>query len=199
MKQNYLYILLFFTALGLSQERKVYVIKDSIVLATPAKNKKGFLDKLHPFRQLSLSTSLRLNPIYGKTNNSNNDAGAFFLPDGISLHAGMGYHINQTFALTASTGVDWNIGTKLFNVPVYASALFNISVADGQSMLLQYGAGYNVAIGQGNLSGVYQKFRVGYVFDILGIFAEINNYGYPFKDAPTMATLNLGVQVHIFR
>jgi hypothetical protein len=141
---------------------------------------------------------LRLNPDYGKTNDSDENKETYLLPDGVSLHAGLGVHIDQTLAFTLNSGFDWHVDAGLFSVPIYASALLNLTVADGQSILLQYGYGHAFAIAHGDISGTYQKFRLGYCLDIVGIFAEINSYGYAWKDAPKMTAINLGFLVSIF-
>ncbi|MES2485948.1 MAG: hypothetical protein V4581_08405 [Bacteroidota bacterium] len=199
MKHIYLFVLFLFTLAAHAQNRTVYVVKnDSLAKPSPKTDGDSFFDNLNPFAQFAGSIPLRYNPEYGNTNTSNGDAATYFLPDGLSMHGGMGFHIGQTLAFTANSGFDWHIETGLFSVPVYGSAILNIRYSDEESILLQYGYGRAFAIGHGNLSGGYQKFRVGYVIDILGIFAEINNYGYAWKDAPTMSSINFGVQLFVF-
>jgi hypothetical protein len=179
-----------------AQNRTVYVIKNDSVNKPVNFDKSSFWDDFEDFNQFGISFPLRINPEYGAENGNN---ATQYLPDGLSIHGGMGWHISQAFALTANTGFDWQVGKGLFSVPVYTGMLLNISVNDEESILLQYGYGHAFAIGHGRLNGTYQKFRIGYHIDILGIFAEINNYGYPWKDEATMSTINLGVSVFVFR
>ncbi|KOS06705.1 hypothetical protein AM493_12185 [Flavobacterium akiainvivens] len=193
-------LLLLFISFGtFAQNRTAYIIKNDNINKPVNFKKSSFWDDFEGFNQFTLSTPLRLNPQYGDTNNSSRNSITRYLPDGLSAHGGMGWHINQNFTLTANTGFDWHIDAGLFSVPVYASALLNININNENSILLQYGYGHAFTIGHGDLSGTYQKFRLGYCMDILGIFAELNNYGYPWKDAPTMASINLGVSVFVFR
>ena len=199
MKHIYLLVLVMLTLTAHAQNRTVYVVKnDSLAKPQPKINSDRFFDNLNPFAQFAGSIPLRYNPVYGKTNTSGGSTATHFLPDGLSMHGGVGFHIRQTVAITANSGFDWHIETGLFSVPVYGSAILNIRYSDEESIMLQYGYGRAFAIGHGNLSGEYQKFRVGYVMDILGIFAEINNYGYTWKDAPTMSSINFGVQLFVF-
>lgn len=182
-----------------AQDRTVYIIKNDSIKKPARIDKAGFWDNFEGFNQFTLSTPLRLNPQYGDTSNTNGNSATFFLPDGVSLHGGLGWHVSQNIAFTANTGFDWHIDAGLFSVPVYAGALLNIDISDENSILLQYGYGRAFAIGHGDLNGAYQKFRVGYCMDILGIFAELNSYGYPWKDAPEMASINLGLSLYVFR
>jgi hypothetical protein len=196
---RYLYILLFISFSTFAQQRTVYIIKSDSIKRPAHIDKTSFWNDFENFNQFALSTPLRLNPVYGDTNNSNGNAATCFLPDGLSLHVGIGWHVSQNIAFTANTGFDWHVNTGLFSVPVYAGALLNVYITDEQSLLLQYGYGRAFAIGHSDLNGAYQKFRIGYCMDILGIFAEINGYGYPWKDAPTMAAINLGLSLYVFR
>jgi len=181
-----------------AQNRTVYIVKnDSLARPKPVRND-NFLDEFSLFGQAALSTPLRFNPDYGKTNDSDEDAATCLLPDGLSIHGGFGVHLDQALALTVNSGFDWHADANLFSVPVYASALLNIRLSDENSFMLQYGYGRAFAIGHGHLAGTYEKLRVAYVIDIVGIFAEINQYGYAWKDAPEMSGVNLGIQVFVF-
>jgi len=152
----------------------------------------GFFSEFAPFSQFAISFPFRSNPEYGETNNSDSNNN-WFIPDGLSAHGGFGVHVYESIAFSANTGVDWQITPKLVSVPVYGSVLLNPSVSDESSILIQAGLGKAFAIGHGDISGTYQKYRLGYFTNYYGIYGEINFYGYAWNDAPQMSTINVGI------
>ncbi|MXN92120.1 hypothetical protein GR160_12875 [Flavobacterium sp. Sd200] len=177
------------------QDTTVFITKDE----EPEKQKgSGFFEEFGKFSMFTLSLPLRVNPEHGQNDNNSGNSN-WFLPDGLSAHGGFGTHVAESFIFSTNTGIDWHIATKLVSVPVYGSIVLTPSLSDKTSLLLQAGLGYTFAIGRGDVSGLYQKYRIGLTSEnAAGIFAEVNFYGYAWKDAPQMGSINLGICLLIF-
>ena len=71
---------------------------------------------------------------------------------------------------------------------------------DDKSILLQAGLGHSFAIGRGNLSGTYQKYRLGLVLgELLIIHADVSLFGYKVEgsniNTNQSGTLSIGVSI----
>jgi hypothetical protein len=159
------------------------------------KEKTPFFGEAAAFSTFSISI-----PIRGNDSDSGDDEDrSWFLPDGITAHGGFGVHATETFALSANAGIDGIISEKLVAAPVYASLLINPSVSDGASLYFQGGVGYAFALGRGDLSGVYQKYRIGFTNDEdKGVFIEVNSYGFGVYNNTNIYSINLGVSFFNF-
>lgn len=119
-------------------------------------------------------------------------------PDGINLHAGYGVHSTETLAISAHTGIDGLISEKLVAIPVYGSLLLHPKISEKTSLVFQAGIGWSFALGRGDLSGLYQKYRVGYTTNNTGFFLEVNAYGFGIYDIHQVASLNVGITLFKF-
>lgn len=182
-------LLLLSSCLAHAQNTTVFITSTE----EPEKRKgSGFFDDFGKFSQFTVSFPFRANPEYGQSYNNANNSN-WFLPDGLSAHAGFGGHVYESIGFTANTGVDWQITPKAVIVPVYGSLIVNPSIDEESSILLQAGLGRSFAIGHGDVSGTFQKYRVGYISNYFGIFAEANYYGFPWKGIAQISTINLGI------
>jgi hypothetical protein len=163
------------------------------------KEKNGFFDSAGAFSNFSLSVPFRGNPEYGTNDPNDTNKGTWFIPDGISFQGGFGVHATETFALSLNTGIDGLITPKLVAVPVYGSLLINPAINDDSTLFLQIGVGRAFAIGRGDLSGVYQKYRLG-ASDSgnTGIFIELNFYGFGLYDIRQVSSINIGISIFNF-
>jgi hypothetical protein len=107
----------------------------------------------------------------------------------------MAGHLKKWVALSANTGVDWRIKQKLVSVPVYAALTLNPHFNKETSVMLQAGLGHAFAIGRGDLSGTYQKYRAGIFFNDILIFADASMFGFPLEDTPEMGSFTLGISL----
>lgn len=150
------------------------------------------------FYQLALGVSFNLNSRRGETDVSGDDED-FFIPDGLSLHAGYGLHLKKWIGISANTGIDWRVNPKLVNVPVYALLTLNPHFNKGTSFLAQAGIGHAFALGRGNLNGTYQKYRIGIHFnDNWLIFADASLFGYELKDIRQTGAFTVGLSILAF-
>jgi hypothetical protein len=187
------FIIFFATLCCFSQETTVFITGEG----SDTKSKSSFLDDFGIFSQFAVSLPFRANPNY--TNAADNDE-YWFVPDGISAHAGFGAHVFESIGFSLNTGVDWHGTPKLVSVPVYGSIMLTPSISDTSGILLQAGFGEAFAIGHGRKGGFYQKYRAGYIDEEgnFGFFAEVNFYGYSWKDAGQMGSVNLGMCFFLF-
>lgn len=100
-----------------------------------------------------------------------------FAFDGLSLNGGAGIHLKKWAALGINTGIDSRISAKLVAVPVYGTVTLNPHFGGDASVLMQYGYGHAFAIGRGDLSGAYSKYKLG---------VHIDNYILIYLDATTI-------------
>jgi hypothetical protein len=145
--------------------------------------------------QFSFSIPLSVNPRRGEADQYSQENDSWLIPDGISAHGGAGFHLKKWVALSANTGVDWRIKQKLVSVPVYAALTLNPHFNKETSVMLQAGLGHAFAIGRGDLSGTYQKYRAGIFFNDILIFADASMFGFPLEDTPEMGSFTLGISL----
>lgn len=161
--------------------------------------RKGLFSEVGAFSNFSFSAPFRANPAYGTNDPYNEGNGTWFIPDGINIQGGFGVHATKTIALSINSGIDGLISPKLVAVPVYASIIINPHLNEDTSLFLQAGVGHSFALGRGDLSGLYQKYRVG-VGDTegIGFFIEANYYGFGLYDIKQISSLNLGFCIFNF-
>lgn len=104
----------------------------------------------------------------------------------------------SVIGLSLNTGFDVVAQQKLFSVPVYASIVLTPRVSSESSILLQYGFGKSFAIGRGNLSGYYNKFRIGFGDDII-IFADLSLNGFAVRNIKKTGSISLGLTIPAFK
>ncbi len=187
-------VLLLCASYGFSQEgNTVFITKE---IKDEKKERKSFFGEAGAFSNFSISVPFRANTLRGVNDPDTGEktSESWFLPDGINFHGGFGVHSTETFALSINTGIDGMITPKLVAVPVYASLLINPRFSEDSTLALQYGIGRAFALGRGDLSGLYQKYRLGFTTgDKMGFFIEANYYGFGLRDIRQVSTINLGI------
>lgn len=163
------------------------------------KEKRPLFGETGIFSNFSFSLPFRANPEYGTNDPYNENSGTWFIPDGINFQGGFGIHATKTIALSINSGIDGLITPKLVAVPVYASLIINPHLNEDTSLFFQAGVGHAFALGRGDLSGVYQKYRLG-VGDTegIGFFIEANYYGFGLGNLKQVSTINLGISLFNF-
>jgi len=145
-----------------------------------------------------ISVPFRGNETYGEIDENGNRSDYWFLPDGIGAKFGYGIHFSEWIGLSLNTGFDVVAQQKLFSVPVYASIVLTPRINDDVSLLFQYGLGKSFAIGRGNLSGYYNKFRIG-VGDEIIIFADVSLNGFAVRNIENTGSISLGLTIPVFK
>jgi len=174
-----------------SHAQTVYITRD----ITDTKEKKPFFGKIGAFSNFSFSLPFRANPEYGTNDPYTGEQNkSWFLPDGLNFQGGFGFHTGQTIALSLNAGIDGMISPKLVAAPVYGSIILRPKFNDDTAMIFQYGIGKAFALGRGDLSGLYQKYRLGFTDDEnLGFFVEANYYGFGVYDIKQVSTISIGI------
>lgn len=147
------------------------------------------------FSQFVLGVPFNANPNQGKIDPATGETESWLIPDGISLHAGAGIHFKKWIGISANSGIDWRLKQKLVSLPVYGSVIINPHFNKETSIFLQAGLGQAYAIGRGSLSGTYQKYRIGFLFDSLLLFADASLFGYPLKGIEQTGTFTVGISL----
>lgn len=160
------------------------------------KEKTPLFGEAAAFSNFTFSLPFKANENYDRYDDYDD---SWFLPDGITFHGGFGVHTTRTIAVSANAGIDGLISSKLVAAPVYGSLLLNIKFNDDTTMYAQAGIGKAFALGRGDLSGLYQKYRIGFSNgEHLGFFAEVNYYGFSVYDTKQLGTFNLGISLFNF-
>lgn len=152
------------------------------------------------FAQLALSVPLRGNPDEGNDDyyEDNDDPSVFdyVVPDGIGAHLGYGVFYNSWIGISANTGIDFVGQQKLVTTPVYGMLTLTPFLKQEYGLLFQVGLGHTFALGRGNLSGTYQKYRLGAIIGgQLSIHFEANLYGFPIYDFREAGSISIGVSL----
>jgi len=153
------------------------------------------------FGQLSISIPVRATPERSEsdTYDDTNTVFDYILPDGLSAHFGYGIHHNNWVGLSADVGIDYIISEKLVTAPIYGSLFFSPKIWENTNIYLQAGYGKAFALGRGDLSGTYQKYRFGLIFDEhITLYIEGNYYGFPLHEMKEAGSINFGVSFFNF-
>jgi hypothetical protein len=178
-------LLLLFILPACAQDTTVFITKSLQESEEP----KGF------FTQYSFAIPLKIYSERGQPDQFKQQNDYWYIPDGLSVHAGAGLHLKKWIAISANTGLDWRIEQKLVSAPVYGSIIVNPHFNKETSLFLQAGLGHAFALGRGALSGTYQKYRVGILFDDLIVFADTSFFGYPLKNVGETGNVTIGISI----
>lgn len=173
----------------------VYITGD----VTPDEDKEKYTGK-YIFSQFALSMPFRANPDSGEVmDEETGETESWFLPDGISAYGSFGVHYKYWVGIAVNAGLEGRIQPKLVSVPVYASVLFNPQFNGESGLLIEYGYGRAFALGRGDLSGAYSKFKIGFIADNEYYFyidfsrTDIQIYEFNF-----LRSVSLGISIFDF-
>jgi len=135
----------------------------------------------------------------GKRIEGSDDTESAFLPDGLKAHAGFGAHLKEWTGISVNGGIDYQINPKLVFTPVYGTVFLNPHFGMDSSFVLEAGYGWAFALGRGDLSGFYQKYRLGYMnSDRISIFIEYNQMGFTYNDYKLVGGISIGLSIYNF-
>lgn len=120
----------------------------------------------------------------------------WFLPDGLQARYGFGVDENETFGASVMLGLDWKAKQKMVNLPVFVNLRFSPELGNG-NLFLEYGIGKAFALGRGDLSGLFQRYKLGYGNLKTSLFLELSNYGYKINNEK-LVYISIGISVSKF-
>lgn len=186
------YLLLFFCSCSFGQTVFITAEQDTL----KKKKEERIQDRNFKFIQHAFSLSFSRNPNANEVNEYNGKKESWFIPDGLSFHTGYGTHLNHWLGISVNSGIDSSLRQKLVAVPVYGSLFLNPHFNEDSSMLFQAGFGRSFALGRGDLSGFYQKYRLGIMSeDEICLFVDLSFYGYSPHDTQQISTFTLGISL----
>ncbi len=198
MRKIFFFLFTFLSTTTFSQTQKdTLTDKKSHLESYKEQEKSKPLSENGQFIMFDITVPLRGNETYGEIDENGNRSDYWFLPDGIGAKIGYGIHFSEWIGLSLNTGFDVVAQQKLFSVPVYASIVLTPRINDDLSLFLQYGFGKSFAIGRGNLSGYYNKFRVGLGDEII-IFADVSVNGFGVRNIENSGSFSLGLTIPVF-
>ncbi|MFY7740102.1 MAG: hypothetical protein ACOVQC_06260 [Flavobacterium sp.] len=200
MRKIFFFLFTFLSITTFSQIQKDTIIdKKSHLESYLEQEKSKPLSENGQFFIFDISVPFRGNETYGEIDENGNRSDYWFLPDGFGAKFGYGIHFSEWIGLSLNTGFDVVAQQKLFSVPVYASIVLTPSVSSESSILLQYGFGKSFAIGRGNLSGYYNKFRIGFGDEEFLFFADLSLNGFNVRNIENTGSISLGLTIPVFK
>jgi hypothetical protein len=143
------------------------------------------------FSQFELALPIKYNPDHSEENTT------WFVPNGIVARYGYGVDYDETFGISLHTGLDFKGKQKVVNVPVFANLRFSPEIGESTNVVFEYGVGKAFALGRGDLSGVFQRYKLGLVSQMkAGLFVEYANYGYKINNEQ-LRYLSVGFTVYV--
>lgn len=199
MKKIILILLTFISFLSFSQTQKDSLSKKKSHLESYYEKEKATpLSDNGQFFIFDISLPFRANKTYGEIDDNGNRSDYWFLPDGIGAKFGYGIHFSEWLCLGVNTGFDVVAQQKLVSTPIYASISLT-RISEDASILVQFGYGKSFAIGRGNLSGYYKKFRIGVGDEKLVVFADLSLNGFPIYEVENSGSISLGISYLLFK
>ena len=148
--------------------------------------------------QFDVTVALRGNPDANIVDEYTQKKGTWFVPDGLGAKLGYGVHYKKWLALGIHSGVNWEWTDKLVVVPVFANFRLSPKVGEDTRITLQLGLGKAMALGRGDLIGVYKKISLGLQSDDLLLFIELNHYALPIRKQKDSGNISLGISLISF-
>ncbi|WP_298391849.1 hypothetical protein [Flavobacterium sp.] len=200
MKKLFLFIVFLLPSLLIAQVKKdsLQVSKSHLESYNEQEKPKALSDN-GQFFIYDFSIPFRGNETYGEVDENGNRSDYWFLPDGIGAKFGYGIHFSEWIVFSLNAGFDVVAQQKLFSVPVYGSIVLTPRISDENSILLQYGYGKSFAIGRGNLSGYYNKFRIGFGDDDFLLFADVSLNGFGVRNIENTGSFSLGIAIPTYK
>lgn len=172
---SYLLLFLFISTIVLSQNKKI------------------------SYTQFDVTIALTGNPNRDEVDPYTNKKQPFFIPDGFGSKFGYGLHYNRWIAVGIHSGLNWELSSKLFVVPVFANVRVSPKISDETRLTLQAGLGKAIALGRGSLIGDYKKISLGFqTAEDLLIFIELNHYKIPLSKQQDIGSLSVGIALVSF-
>lgn len=200
MKKTIVLIFIFVSSFCFSQVKNDSISREKSHLeAYNEKEKSKPLADNGQFFIFDINIPFRGNDTYGEIDENGNRSDYWFLPDGIGFKFGYGIHFSEWIGLSLNTGFDVVAQQKLVSVPIYPSIVLSPKIADDTNLLFQFGYGKSFAIGRGNLSGTYKKFRLGFGDEDLIFFADVSLNGFSIYDFSETGSISLGISKTIFK
>ena len=130
----------------------------------------------------------------------------WFLPDGLSVRAGSGFHYRRSIFLGLHTGIDLKGTAKFVAVPVFANLKIapRLSKTDEMRLFVNLGYGHAFALGRGDLSGKFMRGTLGIEGGVedkrnLSFFIDVSYYEIPLKNNPEgIGSISLGIALTFF-
>lgn len=181
-----LLFLLFFN-LALAQNNTIYTYDFT---DKPAKKKNFFI-------QFQVSIPLQRNENYGELLQDGSKNSNWFLPDGINANMGFGIHLKKWLGISANGGIGMILSEKMIAAPIFSNLRVIPKIGEETHLGVELGLGHAFAIGRGNLSGTYQRAKLGIETNDLQLFLEVVSYGFKIQNN-SQASFCIGISLLTF-
>jgi hypothetical protein len=179
----------------MAQEKETVYVTITKDTAT-TKNKVNFDWKDLVFFQVDVSAPFVFNSHRGSYNRDNTIDKDWFVPNGLGAKMGVGIEAFEFVGASINTGIDWKINPKMVVVPVYGTARISLELPSDSKIILQSGYGKGIALGRGDLIGIYRKYSLGFEGENgLSLFGELSGYDFPSNPEHNFWSISLGISI----
>ncbi|MFD2908830.1 hypothetical protein ACFSX9_08780 [Flavobacterium ardleyense] len=149
------------------------------------------------FTQFEISVPLQGNKNRGEVYPDGSTNDSWFLPDGVNVNFGYGYHYKQWIGLSANTGIGMKLSEKLIMTPVFANLRIMPKIGEETRLGIDLGFGQTFALGRGDLSGTFKRVKLNLEADELQLFVELVSYGIDLHNN-SQGSISLGIALVTF-
>lgn len=164
------------------------------------KTKKYIEDPKPIYKKFELSTPLRVNQYAGEINPYTGEKEPWFLPDGLSVRAGIGAHLDKWIGVGMNIGLDWKANRCLVVAPVFGTFRLSPRVSEDVRITSEVGYGRALSISGDKLSGNFKKISLGIEDDESGIgfYMELCQYGFSKITPERIGSFSIGLNYTMF-
>lgn len=187
MKFKFILLLLWVFQLGFAQDEAV-------------KPRKYSEDPKPIYKKFELSTPLRANQYAGEINPYTGEKEPWFLPDGISIRAGIGTHLDRWIGVGMNIGFDWKANRCLAVAPVFGTFRLSPRISEKMRFTSEVGYGRALSISGDKLSGNFKKISLGIEDEEsgVGLYMELCQYGFSKITPERIGSFSVGLNVYLF-
>ncbi|MCF6129274.1 hypothetical protein L1S35_06280 [Flavobacterium sp. AS60] len=187
MKQLFLFFVLFISQFGFAQDEK----------PEPRKYPE---DPKPIYKKIELSVPLKVNQYAGEINPYTGEKEFWFLPDGITLRAGIGGHLDKWIGVGMNIGLDWKGSRCLVVAPIFGSVRLSPRIAEDIRITSEVGYGRALSISGDRLSGNFKKISLGIEDEKSGggLYIELCQYGFSKNSPERIGSVSIGINCFLF-
>lgn len=152
------------------------------------------------YKKFELSVPLKANQYAGEVDPYTGEKEFWFLPDGITLRAGIGGHLDKWIGVGMNIGIDWKATRCLVVAPIFGSVRLSPRIAEDIRITSEIGYGRALSISGDRLSGNFKKISLGIEDEERGggLYIELCQYGFSKITPERIGSVSIGINYFLF-